>query len=129
MKVTAATIAAEEPCPTCTAAAGTPCYFDAFERLGADGRIRDRVGEVHPRRADAWNARHVIGVRSPGPNDDDDHEPQVPIEVRAADASTHEAVVGVGDYEPRAAPPGCHRARRLPSGDEQSLGQSEDDES
>lgn len=38
-------------CPVCTAAVGTPCFFDAIERLGADGKMRDRKGDVHSQRA------------------------------------------------------------------------------
>lgn len=35
------------PCPTCTAATGTKCVFDAFERLDGRGVMRDRRDDVH----------------------------------------------------------------------------------
>lgn len=54
--ITADTIARKVACPTCTAAPGTGCVFDAFERLGADGKMRER--SIHRTRAAAYNARH-----------------------------------------------------------------------
>jgi hypothetical protein len=47
-------VIAAEPCPTCTSAAGVGCFFDAFERLGPDGKMRDRRGGVHHLRVIAW---------------------------------------------------------------------------
>lgn len=62
-EVTAANVTDEQAmamaaCPICTSAPGTQCYFDAFERLGADGQMRNRSGEVHRARIAAGiNAR------------------------------------------------------------------------
>lgn len=58
-------VTASAACPTCTASAGIECVFDAFERLGSDGRMRERGGDVHRTRVAAWNATRRRASQTP----------------------------------------------------------------
>jgi hypothetical protein len=65
-----AAVTAEVACPTCASAAGTECFFDAFERLDGHGQIQDRRGDVHLSRANAYTALAFALANNPGQPDD-----------------------------------------------------------